>query len=130
LRTFEYDAAQRLAKVKVFKSGEAASVSYEYNAFGQRVFKSEYEAEQKLPRRTDLGPGFINWLKAGFGWLYADARRDASIGTVIKAMNSRRVELACLTIRLQGMTCPHPALPTPGKITAVSAINLAYAVSS
>jgi len=81
LRTFEYDAAQRLAKVKVFKSGEAASVSYEYNAFGQRVFKSEYEAEQKLPRRADLGPGFINWLKARFGWLYTDARRDASIGT-------------------------------------------------
>ena len=81
LRSFEYDAAQRLSKVKVFKSGEAASVSYRYNALGQRVFKSEYEVEQKLPHHAQLGAGFINWLKVRFGWLYANARWDASIGT-------------------------------------------------
>ncbi|RYG14866.1 MAG: RHS repeat protein [Burkholderiales bacterium] len=81
LRTFEYDAAQRLSKVKVLKNGEAASVSYEYNALGQRVFKGEYQAEQTLPRQANLGSGFIAWLKTNFGWLYADAKKDASIGT-------------------------------------------------
>jgi RHS repeat-associated protein len=81
LRSFEYNAAQRLGKVKVSRSGEAASVRYEYNAFGQRVFKSEYEAEQKLPRQAELGSGFIDWIKSKFGWLYTDARTNPSIGT-------------------------------------------------
>jgi YD repeat-containing protein len=40
LRTFEYDEARRLAKVKIVKDGEAATVEYLHNALGQRVFKS------------------------------------------------------------------------------------------
>ncbi|MBP8019198.1 MAG: RHS repeat protein [Hylemonella sp.] len=46
LRDFEYDEANRLSKVKLFKDGEAAKVRYLTNALGQRVFKGEPETEQ------------------------------------------------------------------------------------
>jgi RHS repeat-associated protein len=81
LRTFEYDESRRLAKVKVIKDGEAAAVEYLHNALGQRVFKSEPKAEQTLPNEEDLGPGFINWLRKQFGWLFTQGNASkASIG--------------------------------------------------
>ena len=78
---FEYDAANRMDKVRLVKGGEAASVTYLHNALGQRVFKSEVTADQKLPRAKTLGAGFVAWLKANFQWMYAQALADASIGT-------------------------------------------------
>lgn len=80
LRTFEYDAARRLAKVKVFKDGEAAGVSYLHNELGQRVFKSEVRAEQTLPSEEDLGPGFMNWLRKSFGWMFSKDKANAQLG--------------------------------------------------
>ncbi len=81
LRTFEYDESNRLAKVKILKDGEAASIKYLYNAMGQQVFKSEPKPDQLLPNQTELGTSFINWLKTTFGWLYATAQTDASLGS-------------------------------------------------
>jgi RHS repeat-associated protein len=81
LRTFEYDASNRLAKVSVFKDGEAASVSYLHNALGQRVFKGEYVAEQTLPDEAVLGTSFIDWLRRNFGWMFVKASANTSIGT-------------------------------------------------
>jgi RHS repeat-associated protein len=81
LRTFEYDESRRLAKVKIVKDGEAAAVEYLHNALGQRVFKSEPQAEQTLPQEEDLGPGFMNWLKKSFGWMFTKGSgAKASIG--------------------------------------------------
>lgn len=81
LRTFEYDESRRLAKVKLVKDGEAAAVEYLHNALGQRVFKSEPKIEQTLPNEEELGPGFINWLRRQFGWLFTQGNAPkASIG--------------------------------------------------
>ncbi|MGE0447720.1 MAG: hypothetical protein AB7P99_21025, partial [Vicinamibacterales bacterium] len=81
LRDFDYDAANRLSKVRLTKDGEAASVSYLHNAFGQRVFKGEMRAEQTLPTADNLGDDFITWLKSRFGWLFKQAAANSSIGT-------------------------------------------------
>ena len=81
LRSFEYDAANRLAKVRILKDGEAASINYLTNAQGQQVFKSEPRPDQYLPEQSQLGTGFINWLKTSFGWLYAKAQTNASLGS-------------------------------------------------
>ena len=81
LRSFEYDAANRLAKVRILKDGEAASINYLTNAQGQQVFKSEPKPDQYLPEQSQLGTGFINWLKTSFGWLYAKAQTNASLGS-------------------------------------------------
>ena len=81
LRSFEYDAANRLAKVRILKDGEAASIKYFTNALGQQVFKSEPKPDQYLPEQSELGTGFIAWLKTNFGWLYAQAQTDASLGS-------------------------------------------------
>ena len=81
LRDFEYDEANRLSKVKLFKDGEAARIRYLHNAMGQRVFKGEPEAEQTLPNETELGVDFITWLKSNFKWLFAQAQANTSIGT-------------------------------------------------
>ncbi len=81
LRTFEYDESNRLAKVKILKDGEAASIKYLYNALGQQVFKSEPKPEQLLPNQTELGSSFVTWLQTNFGWLYAQAQTDASLGS-------------------------------------------------
>jgi RHS repeat-associated protein len=69
LRTFVYDAGGRLARAEVFKDGEAAAVSYLHNALGQRVFKSEPQAQELLPDEKSLDNSFIKWLKATFGWV-------------------------------------------------------------
>ena len=81
LRTFEYDESNRLAKVRITKDGEAASIKYLYNALGQQVFKSEPKPDQLAPNQTELGSSFITWLKTNFGWLYAQAQTDASLGS-------------------------------------------------
>jgi len=70
LRDFDYDASGRLAKVRIMRSGEAASITYLHNALGQRVFKGEPRAEQTLPNEEELGNTFVNWLKKNFGWLF------------------------------------------------------------
>ncbi len=74
-------AANRLSKVRILKDGEAASIKYLTNAQGQQVFKSEPKPDQYLPSQSELGVGFIAWLKTNFGWLYAQAQTDASLGS-------------------------------------------------
>ncbi|MGE4240054.1 RHS repeat-associated core domain-containing protein [Ramlibacter sp.] len=81
LRGFEYDASGRLVKVKLVRNGEAASVAYLHNAQGQRVFKSEVRAEQTLPKKDDLGKGFVDWLLKNFGWLF-EKPKQASLGDI------------------------------------------------
>ena len=77
----ECSAANRLSKVRILKDGEAASIKYFTNAQGQQVFKSEPKPDQYLPDQSQLGTGFIAWLKTNFGWLYAQAQTDASLGS-------------------------------------------------
>jgi RHS repeat-associated protein len=96
LRTFEYDAANRMDKVRLMKGGEAASVTYLHNGLGQRVFKSEVTADQKLPRARTLGAGFVAWLKANFQWMYAQAQADASVGTAYSYADGQLPEWALL----------------------------------
>ena len=81
LRSFEYDPANRLTKVKVSQEGQAAAINYLHNAMGQRVFKSEPKADHYQPNEAELGTDFVTWLKKNFSWLFAQAQADASIGT-------------------------------------------------
>ena len=75
------NAGNRLSKVRILKDGEAASIHYFTNDPGQQVFKSEPKPDQYLPDQSQLGTGFIAWLKTNFGWLYAQAQTDASLGS-------------------------------------------------
>jgi RHS repeat-associated protein len=81
LRTFDYNAENRLEKVQITQSGEAAKITYLHNAQGQRVFKSEPQTAQTLPNETELGATFTDWLKKNFSWLYAQAQTNATLGT-------------------------------------------------
>jgi hypothetical protein len=74
-------AANRLSKVRILKDGEAASIKYLTNAQGRQVLKREPKPDQYLPSATELGTGFIAWLKTNFGWLYAQTQADASLGS-------------------------------------------------
>jgi RHS repeat-associated protein len=81
LRSFDYDASDRLAQVRIIKDGEAASISYLTNAMGQRVFKGEPTVAQTLPDESTLGVDFVNWLKNRFRWMYETAQATTSLGT-------------------------------------------------
>ena len=59
---------------------EEAATGYLHNALGQRVFKSEPQASQYAPDEEELGSDFINWLKKNFGWLFAKAQANATLG--------------------------------------------------
>ena len=80
LRIFEYDATNRLSKVQVSQSAEAAKITYLHNTLGQRVFKSEPQVAQTAPSQAELGVDFITWLKSNFGWLFAQAQANATLG--------------------------------------------------
>ncbi|MBK6386812.1 MAG: RHS repeat-associated core domain-containing protein [Rhodoferax sp.] len=80
LRLFEYDASNRLAKVLVSQSAEASKITYLHNALGQRVFKSEPTVAYTAPDEAVLGTDFITWLKKNFGWLFAQAQVNATLG--------------------------------------------------
>ncbi|UUZ65161.1 hypothetical protein LP417_11255 [Polaromonas sp. P1-6] len=81
LRSFDYDEANRLAKVKLLKDGEEASINYLHNGLGQRVFKGEPQAESYQPNEAELGQDFISWLKKNFQWLFAQAQANSSLGS-------------------------------------------------
>jgi RHS repeat-associated protein len=81
LRSFDYNAENRLEKVQITQNGEAAKITYLHNAQGQRVFKSEPQSAQTLPNETELGATFTDWLKRNFSWLYATAQTNATLGT-------------------------------------------------
>ena len=80
LRTFSYDVSNRLAQVQVGDDDEASKVTYLHNAAGQRVFKSEPQVAQTAPTEEQLGADFITWLKKNFGWLFAQAQQNATLG--------------------------------------------------
>ena len=80
LRVFDYDAANRLSKVTLSQNPEAAKVTYLHNALGQRVFKSEPQVAQLAPSASTLGSGFVAWLQNNFGWLFAQAQANATLG--------------------------------------------------
>ncbi|MBK7548239.1 MAG: hypothetical protein IPI20_10595 [Rhodoferax sp.] len=80
LRLFEYDASNRLAKVLVSQNAEASKITYLHNALGQRVFKSEPTVAYTAPDEAVLGTDFITWLKKNFGWLFAQAQVNATLG--------------------------------------------------
>jgi hypothetical protein len=52
--------ANKLAKIKVLKDGEEASIRYLHNALGQRVVKGEPQAERYQPNEAELGQDFIS----------------------------------------------------------------------
>ena len=80
LKTFSYDASNRLTQVQVGDADEASKVTYLHNAAGQRVFKSEPQVAQTAPSEEQLGADFITWLKKNFGWLFAQAQQNATLG--------------------------------------------------
>jgi RHS repeat-associated protein len=82
LHEFEYDAANRLSRMRTAQSGEPMTVRYLHNAAGQRVFRSEPAGELAVPNSDTLGEGFVAWLKSRFAWLFNPARTDALLGTV------------------------------------------------
>ena len=67
------------ASVKVVKDGEAAAIRYLHNELGQRVFKSEVQPEQTLPSEETLGPGFVNWLRKTFAWLFIPGKAGKAL---------------------------------------------------
>ncbi len=82
LHEFEYDAANRLSRMRTAKTGEPVTVRYLHNSFGQRVFKSAPSPEVAIPTADRLGEGFVAWLKQRFDWLFAASGTDALLGTV------------------------------------------------
>ena len=58
----------------------AAKISYLHNALGQRVFKSEPQVDHVAPSASAWGQPFIDWLLGNFGWLFAQAQYDATLG--------------------------------------------------
>ncbi|KQT08113.1 RHS repeat-associated core domain-containing protein [Ramlibacter sp. Leaf400] len=81
LRQYEYDAANRLSRVRSGHNYEAVTVRYLHNGAGQRVFRSEPGGEPGIPSAETLGDGFVAWLKRRFGWLFTTAQVEASVGT-------------------------------------------------
>ncbi|WP_167772533.1 RHS repeat-associated core domain-containing protein [Ramlibacter henchirensis] len=82
LHEFEYDAANRLSRMRAAQSGEPVTVRYLHNAAGQRVFRSEPSPDAEPPRPQALGEGFVAWLKGRFGWLFTPTQADALLGRV------------------------------------------------
>lgn len=80
LRSFSYDAANRLRQVQIGNSVEASKISYLHNAQGLRVFKSEPQVAQTAPDEEELGTSFTAWLKKNFGWLFSQAQANATLG--------------------------------------------------
>ena len=80
LRKYQYDATNRLAQVEVGLGNEASKVTYLHNAQGLRVFKSEPQIAQTAPNEEELGTDFVAWLKKNFGWLFAQAQANATLG--------------------------------------------------
>ena len=80
LRQFQHDSANRLASVQIGQGDDASKVVYLHNALGQRVFKSEPQVAHTAPDSATLGTSFVNWLQQNFGWLFAQAQQNATLG--------------------------------------------------
>jgi RHS repeat-associated protein len=80
-RQFEYDAANRLSKLRLQSDGETVHIRYLHNALGQRVFKGEPVADQAIPDAATLGAGFVDWLKSRFGWMFSQSGAVTTLGT-------------------------------------------------
>jgi hypothetical protein len=77
---YEFSSICRHSQTTVTKDGEASKITYLHNANGQRVFKSEPQAEDYKPNEAVLGADFIAWLKKNFSWLFATAQANATLG--------------------------------------------------
>ena len=80
LRVFEYDSQNRHSKTIVNDPDEGSKITYLHNALGQRVFKSEPKVDHVAPNATVLGTPFVDWLRINFGWLFAQAQLDPTLG--------------------------------------------------
>jgi RHS repeat-associated protein len=80
LRVFEYDAQNRHSKTVVNDPDEGSKITYLHNALGQRVFKSEPTVDHVAPNAAVLGQSFVDWLLTNFGWRFAQAQLDATLG--------------------------------------------------
>ena len=67
-----------LSQVSIRQGSESARTRYLHNALGQSVFKSEVQT--LAPDATELGSTFVDWLKQNFGWLYAQAQSNTTLG--------------------------------------------------
>jgi RHS repeat-associated protein len=68
------------SKTIVNDPDEGSKITYLHNALGQRVFKSEPQVDHVAPSATALGTPFITWLQSNFGWMFAQAQLDATLG--------------------------------------------------
>ena len=80
LRVFSYDANNRMRQTTVSDADEGSKITYLHNALGQRVFKSEPKVDHVAPQASVLGTDFVSWLQANFGWLFAVAQSNATLG--------------------------------------------------
>jgi RHS repeat-associated protein len=80
LRTFVYDASNRISKVEVLQDGTTASIAYWHNALGQRVFKSDPRAEELPAGEKDVTSSFTKWLESTFGWLWPKGNAKSTLG--------------------------------------------------
>ena len=80
LRVFEYDSQNRHSKTIVNDPYQGSKITYLHNALGQRVFKSEPQVDHVSPGASVLGNAFITWLQSNFGWMFAQAQLDATLG--------------------------------------------------
>jgi RHS repeat-associated protein len=81
LRSFGYDANNRHSQTTLAGSGISASdaprINYLHNAFGQRVFKSEPQSPRlSRPDPATNSPGFAQWLRTNFPWMYDGEGED------------------------------------------------------
>ncbi|MBI2768760.1 MAG: hypothetical protein HYX47_04015 [Burkholderiales bacterium] len=76
LKSYEYDAAGRLAKLSYGIGDARQSVVYLHNGLGQRIFKSEPLADQASPDPAVLGQSFVEWLQSRFAWLFTTTRKN------------------------------------------------------
>lgn len=74
LNVYEHDASGRIARFQRGSAGE--STLYLHNLLGQRVFKSEPQADAADPDPSDLGQGFVAWLQSRFAWLFGNTRKN------------------------------------------------------
>jgi RHS repeat-associated protein len=81
LRTFAYDASNRLAKAEAVHQGDTVAISYWHNALGQRVFKSEPQVAELAPDEKSLSQSFTQWLQSLFGWVMPKGNAKATLGT-------------------------------------------------
>ena len=78
--TYTRNAQNRHSRTVVNDPDEGSKITYLHTALGQRVFKSEPKVDHLAPNATVLGQSFVDWLLSNFGWMFAQAQLNATLG--------------------------------------------------